>query len=609
VGDLPDQGLVTNTVSLSDSQALWLQAAVTTRVQSSNLSNSYKSVTPTLVLAGDLVTYTLGLINSGEISTMLQLTDPLPAGVAYQTGSLTGGATYDPLQRQIQWSGTLGAAITTTAGYKAIDSRTPGGPSFDWQDISTTGTPVSLGDDAVVGPLQIGFDFPFFGDKVSQFWISSNGWIAFSAPSSSYLNNVCLPSDNAPPLSILAFWDDLNPGAGGRIYYQTNNTDTLIVSWVSVPRFGGNGPYTFEIVLKADGRILLQYQTMNPPVNSASVGLEQRGLIGLGIACNDNYVQNNLAVLFTPETGNSEHTIQFLARIEPTTTLQAWITNTMTVVAASGLSVERSAGLRVNPVELEQSSLQLSPTLLDLNRTAAGEVRLVNSGKVTAPAARAIVAFSDRLIYEEGSASTGAVYDPVGHQLTWVGPVTPTEPVTVTFRARPDIRLADGERITLTAQIDDGLGTIRPLAASVVVRRADLSESSLTTHLEQVQAGNPVAYTVQVVNRGTGSTTAQGRVAIPSNASLVSGSLWSYSGTVEIITSTQEIVWRGWMPGRSIANWGFALTPQQAGDLVTRLSLDDGQGTVLTRSVSVRVFLPPYHLYLPLTVGLDAGVW
>ena len=43
-----------------------------------------------------------------------------------------------------------------------MDSNSPGGPAFDWVDITTLGTPVAVtGDDAISAAVPIGFDFPF----------------------------------------------------------------------------------------------------------------------------------------------------------------------------------------------------------------------------------------------------------------------------------------------------------------------------------------------------------------------------------------------------------------------------------------------------------------
>lgn len=49
-------------------------------------------------------------------------------------------------------------------GYTFADSNTPGGPTYDWIEISGTGTEVlSNSDDAVSSATALGFFFNFYG--------------------------------------------------------------------------------------------------------------------------------------------------------------------------------------------------------------------------------------------------------------------------------------------------------------------------------------------------------------------------------------------------------------------------------------------------------------
>ncbi len=177
------------------------------------------------------------------------------------------------------------------------DSDEPGGPSFNWVEISTSGTPITgLGDDTNVGPFDIGFSFPFFGNNFSSFRFCTNGFISFSSTSTSYQNN---PIPNNSVYNLVApFWDDLDFRTSGSAFYKFDG-EKLIVEYKDVPlRSNAGGPYTFEILLYRDGRIKFQYLTMGSPVNSCTVGIQNaNGTDGLEIAFNTSYLHNNMAIL------------------------------------------------------------------------------------------------------------------------------------------------------------------------------------------------------------------------------------------------------------------------------------------------------------------------
>ncbi|MFC1890662.1 carboxypeptidase regulatory-like domain-containing protein, partial [Thermodesulfobacteriota bacterium] len=184
-------------------------------------------------------------------------------------------------------------------GYEWTDSDEPYGPAYEWIDIWTTGTRITgLGDDNNVGPFEIGFDFPFYGQNWTSFRLCANGWISFTSGSTSY-DNIPLPSTGAPMNMIAPFWDDLNFYYGGSVYYSSNGIDTLVIAYYDVPHYGigGGGPYTFEIILKATGEILFQYQSLVEPTDSATVGIQNEdGSDGLVIANDAPYLHDEMAV-------------------------------------------------------------------------------------------------------------------------------------------------------------------------------------------------------------------------------------------------------------------------------------------------------------------------
>ncbi|MBN1619432.1 T9SS type A sorting domain-containing protein [candidate division WOR-3 bacterium] len=159
-------------------------------------------------------------------------------------------------------------------GYVYVKSGDPGGPTFNWIDISTIGTQVTgLMDDNVMGPFPIGFDFPYYWYAVDQVYVGSNGYLSFSSNQNFAHPFQNLPSTLAPPDLIAIYTGDLDfsPGAAyGSCYYYTSPTlDTFIVTYDSVKEWDVAGTYhTFQVILtKADSCITMQYGPQNGTYN------------------------------------------------------------------------------------------------------------------------------------------------------------------------------------------------------------------------------------------------------------------------------------------------------------------------------------------------------
>ena len=181
-------------------------------------------------------------------------------------------------------------------GYYWIDSDEAGGPVFQWEDISTVGTQITgINIDSNVGPFPIGFSFPFYGSNFTSFRFCTNGFISFTSPSDAYTNR---PIPNQTVYNLIApFWDDLNFNISGSPYYH-NDGEKLIIQYDNVVHYSSGGPYTFEILIYPDGRIVFQYLNMQSSLNSATVGIQNEvGTDGLEIAFNTSYIHDNLAVL------------------------------------------------------------------------------------------------------------------------------------------------------------------------------------------------------------------------------------------------------------------------------------------------------------------------
>jgi hypothetical protein len=216
-----------------------------------------------------------------------------------------------------------GAGGPDVYGYSWIDSDDPSGPTYEWVDIAGVGTPIALGDDDSLGPIALGFDFPFYENFYNEVFICSNGMLTFGDGSDKRVNT-SLPAVTEPNNMIAMWWDDLDPPEGGNVYHHYDATnDRFIVSFVDIRNYlspDGTGSLTFQAILYPNGRIVLQYGTMDPGSDSdgltgATLGLENHlGSDGLDVVYNAAYLHDNMAISFkaarwmtvTPAAGTIE---------------------------------------------------------------------------------------------------------------------------------------------------------------------------------------------------------------------------------------------------------------------------------------------------------------
>ncbi|MGD9318192.1 MAG: DUF11 domain-containing protein, partial [Anaerolineae bacterium] len=186
--------------------------------------------------------------------------------------------------------------------------------SYNWLDISATGTPIALGDDDHAGPFDIGFGFPFYGATFNQFYVSSNGFISFDPLTSSYLSNHCpLPNSYSPDNIVALMWDDLDPGdTEDMLYYESfaacpvGDGRCLVVLYDDFCHYpGGAGcdrAGTFEAILYQDGKVLIQFQDAGDELGSLSTtgieGSNAEAGFGLVYACNSPVLSSDLCMQF-----------------------------------------------------------------------------------------------------------------------------------------------------------------------------------------------------------------------------------------------------------------------------------------------------------------------
>jgi len=192
-------------------------------------------------------------------------------------------------------------------GYFWSDSDLSNEINYSWIDISGEGNQVSFsGNDSGTGQIDIGFDFPFYGDLYSDFIINANGWIGFGEGNTEWYNGN-IPSVDYPRPAIFGFWDDLNPVNDncnetclGDVYYHSNS-DRLVVWFNNVAHWASEGfensVYDFQIVIYPNGDIDININSIEGNY-SATVGMQNAsGTIASQVdVYNGDYFNDNMSI-------------------------------------------------------------------------------------------------------------------------------------------------------------------------------------------------------------------------------------------------------------------------------------------------------------------------
>ncbi len=197
----------------------------------------------------------------------------------------------------------LGAGGPDELGYSWIDSRETGGPVYNWEEISITGTEILANSDDGSIDIELPFGFKFYGEVKTSAKIGSNGYITFGTDGTDYTNDQ-IPSTTEPNNYIAPFWDDLRPSSKrGQVFYKAGS-DKFIVQYNEVGNYPSSsaGTITFQVVLFPNGNIKYYYKEITLENNaSATIGTENEdGTIGLQVAYNTDYIEDNMAVLIFP---------------------------------------------------------------------------------------------------------------------------------------------------------------------------------------------------------------------------------------------------------------------------------------------------------------------
>ncbi|MEO0311828.1 MAG: hypothetical protein RIQ89_1485, partial [Bacteroidota bacterium] len=143
--------------------------------------------------------------------------------------------------------------------------------------------------DVVVGPIAMPFIFFYGGVQVSQYWISSNGWITFDAGTAADPNKNNIEMNGSGRAMIAPMWDEklrVAPTASGGVVRTQNNATVLYIDWSRMlwDSTASNSYSSFRVILYSNGTATpnrIEFQD-SVSVNGNIVGSPNasRGLVG-----------------------------------------------------------------------------------------------------------------------------------------------------------------------------------------------------------------------------------------------------------------------------------------------------------------------------------------
>lgn len=233
-----------------------------------------------------------------------------------------------------------GSDEMTVTGKVVRDYRYQNVP-FNWIDATDGGVRSSIVEDEGAERVPLPFQFNFYEDVYEDITISANGFITFGDSRAEGFSNLPIPHRAIPNGFAAPFWDDLNPQAGGEIWYRTIGeapSRSFVVSWIGVPHYNDVGDATFQVILH-EGSNGVEFQYVDVDFGrqeydfgrSASIGIEQAtGLLGVQFAYEEDAARRyagEMGLLFTAknqgdpiiETASFENAIvgdDFLAQLD-----------------------------------------------------------------------------------------------------------------------------------------------------------------------------------------------------------------------------------------------------------------------------------------------------
>jgi hypothetical protein len=238
-----------------------------------------------------------GTCTNGEVAFIVSISPTATSGHAVPMSlAVTGDGHSYQYSESVEFDIVVtGASVAAPYGpdsygyyaYDRADSAYGPAPGFDWYDISPPG-PGNLvtaitDEDAGVTSMGIFYDVRYYGQLFDMVTINSNGFMGLGVSDYRFGDNSAIPDPHGPPAMLAAFWDDLDPSAGGDIYtwYDLANHQ-MVYQFDEVRHYGSSLTETFQVIIRdkayyptptGDTEILFLYEDVSLPYG-CTVGIE-----------------------------------------------------------------------------------------------------------------------------------------------------------------------------------------------------------------------------------------------------------------------------------------------------------------------------------------------
>lgn len=246
---------------------------------------------PNVATPQQIVTYQIQLDNLESVTRTFQLTDTLPVGLDFVTGSATGGLAYDDANRRLTWQGEVGPGAP---GYTVLEVSAPA-----YLNLGETSEPPddlcgSFGDcDEATAVFDLGAQgesVTLFGDTVTALHVNANGFIFGPDGLPQVGCTACpqrLPQTAVPNQLVAGLWRDVDMSGGNGQWYAAVVTGLLVnandavfyANWHNAGHFGNpflTSRHAIAIVLDGQsepaGRIYVMVDYVSDRATLAEVG-------------------------------------------------------------------------------------------------------------------------------------------------------------------------------------------------------------------------------------------------------------------------------------------------------------------------------------------------